>query len=245
MDYSTYNNVSDLDFDFKVEVQNSAGNYEPYSGTYVVYSMDDLNGNTPLREEKTTDGTFTLKHDEWAQLKDGVTDNTVYRVTETGMTTGAYDVELEGTSYALKQITDPGDADHVGFQTGDLNSGVDRFVTFSNKVTETNKFNVEIKKEVNLDKDDTFYAMVMIGSRQYTGTYFLYDSDDDTSGEQKTTNENGLVELKPGQHAEIRGIVGGNTVTVYEVNADGAAFSNEDYLDPMFSMENGSGTPIH
>ncbi len=244
VDYSTYNNVSDLDFDFKVEVQNSEGSYEPYSGKYVVYSMDDLSGNTQLREGSTTDGTFTLKHNEWAQLKDGITDNTVYRVTETGMTTGAYDVELEGTSYALKQITDPDDADHIGFQTDDLNSGVDRFVTFSNKVTEKNKFNVEIKKEVNLDKDDTFYAMVMIGSRQYTGTYFLYDSDDDTSGEQKTTNENGLIELKAGQHAEIRGIVGGNTVTVYEVNADGAAFSNEDYLDPMFSMENGSGTPI-
>lgn len=244
VDYSTYNNVSDLDFDFKVEVQNSEGSYEPYSGKYVVYSMDDLNGNTPLREGGTTDGTFTLKHNEWAQLKDGITDNTVYRVTETGMTTGAYDVELEGTSYALKQITDPDDADHIGFQTDGLNSGVDRFVTFSNKVTEKNKFNVEIKKEVNLDKDDTFYAMVMIGSRQYTGTYFLYDSDEDTSGEQKTTNENGLIELTAGQHAEIRGIVGGNTVAVYEVNADGAAFSNEDYLDPMFSMENGSGTPI-
>ena len=245
VDYSTYNNVSDLDFDFKVEVQNSEGSYEPYSGKYVVYSMDDLSGNTPLREGGTTDGTFTLKHNEWAQLKDGITDNTVYRVTETGMTTGAYDVELEGTSYALEQITDPDDADHIGFQTDDLNSGVDRFVTFSNKVTEKNKFNVEIKKEVNLDKDDTFYAMVMIGSRQYTGTYFLYDSDEDTSGEQKTTNENGLIELTAGQHAEIRGIVGGNTVAVYEVNADGAAFSNEDYLDPMFSMKNGSGTPIN
>ena len=245
VDYSTYNNVSDLDFDFKVEVQNSTGSYEPYSGKYVVYSMDDLSGNTPLREGSTTDGTFTLKHNEWAQLKDGITDNTVYRVTETGMTTGAYDVELEGTSYALKQIKDPDDADHIGFQTDDLNSGVDRFVTFSNKVTEKNKFNVEIKKEVNLDKDDTFYAMVMIGSRQYTGTYFLYDSDEDTSGEQKTTNENGLIELTAGQHAEIRGIVGGNTVAVYEVNADGAAFSNEDYLDPMFSMKNGSGTPIN
>lgn len=245
VDYSTYNNVSDLDFDFKVEVQNSVGSYEPYSGKYVVYSMDDLSGNTPLREGNTTDGTFTLKHNEWAQLKDGVTDNTVYRVTETGMTTHAYDVELEGTSYALEQITDPNDANHIGFQTGELNSGVDRFVTFSNKVTEKNKFNVEIKKEVNLDQDDTFYAMVMIGSKQYTGTYFLYDSDDDTSGEQKTTNENGLIELKAGQHAEIRGIVGGNTVTVYEVNAGGTAFSDEDYLDPTFSMKNGSGTPIN
>lgn len=245
VDYSTYNNVSDLDFDFKVEVKDSTGSYEPYSGEYVVYSMDDLNGNTPLREGSTTDGTFTLKHNEWAQLKDGITDNTVYRVTETGMTTNAYDVNLEGTSYALEQITDPDDADHVGFQTGDLNSGVDRFVTFSNKVTEKNKFNVEIKKEVNLDQDDTFYAMVMIGSKQYTGSYFLYDSDDDTSGEQKTTNENGLIELTAGQHAEIRGIVGGNTVTVYEVNADGTAFSDEDYLDPMFSMKNGSGTPIN
>lgn len=244
VDYSTYNNVSDLDFDFKVEVQNSVGSYQPYSGKYVVYSMDDLSGNTPLREGSTTDGTFTLKHGEWAQLKDEISDNTVYRVTETGMTTGAYDVELEGTSYALEQITDPDDADYIGFQTDDLNSGVDRFVTFSNKVKEKNKFNVEIKKEVNLDKDDTFYAMVMIGSRQYTGTYFLYDSDDDTSGVEKTTNASGLIELKAGQHAEIRGIVGGNRVTVYEVNADGAAFRNEDYLDPMFSMENGSGTPI-
>lgn len=237
------NDVSDIDFTFNayVDYDGDGKDYHLYTGTYDVYEDGER-----VQEGLTAEnGVIRLKDGQTARLTtsdnpDGsrITRQSRYYVVETGATSDKYEVEINGTSawWESGSVNGVKSPEFVVNQTA--------HVTFENSISAENSFNVEVKKDGKVEDGDVFYTMVMIGSKQYEGTYYLYDSDDDNSGEQRTTNENGLIELKVGQHAEIRGIVGGNTVTVYEVNADGTAFSNEDYLDPTFSMENGSGNPL-
>lgn len=240
--YSNLNDVSDIDFTFNayVDYDGDGTDYQLYTGAYDVYE-DGERVQAGLTAEN---GVIKLKDGQTARLitsdnSDGsrITRQSRYYVVETGATSDKYEVEINGTSASWQggSVNGVKSPEFVVNQTA--------HVTFENSISAENSFNVEVKKDGKVEDGDVFYAMVMIGSRQYEGTYYLYDSDDDTSGEQRTTN-GGLVELMAGQHAEIRGIVGGNTVTVYEVNADGTAFNDEDYLAPTFSMTDGSGTPL-
>ncbi|MBM6816582.1 hypothetical protein H6A23_05320 [Olsenella uli] len=240
--YSNLNDVSDIDFTFNayVDYDGDGTDYQLYTGAYDVYE-DGERVQAGLTAEN---GVIKLKDGQTARLitsdnPDGsrITRQSRYYVVETGATSDKYEVEINGTSASWQggSVNGVKSPEFVVNQTA--------HVTFENSISAENSFNVEVKKDGKVEDGDVFYAMVMIGSRQYEGTYYLYDSDDDTSGEQRTTS-GGLVELMAGQHAEIRGIVGGNTVTVYEVNADGMAFSDEDYLAPTFSMTDESGTPL-
>lgn len=241
--YSSLNDVSDIDFTFNayVDYDGDGTDYQLYTGTYDVYEDGER-----VQEGLTAEnGVIRLKDGQTARLTtsdnpDGsrITRQSRYYVVETGATSDKYEVEINGTS-ALWE-----DGSVNGVKSPEFVVNQTAHVTFENSISAENSFNVEVKKDGKVEDDDVFYAMVMIGSKQYEGAYYLYDSDDDTSGEQRTTNASGLIELRAGQHAEIRGIVGGNTVTVYEVNADGTAFSDEDYLAPTFSMANESGTPL-
>lgn len=241
--YANLNDVSDIDFTFNayVDYDGDGSDYQLYTGVYDVYE----DGERVQAGLTAADGVIKLKDGQTARLitsdnPDGsrITRQSRYYVVETGATSDKYQVEINGTSATWE-------AGSVnGVQSPKFVVNQTAHVTFENSISAENSFNVEVKKDGKVEDGDVFYAMVMIGSKNYEGAYYLYDSDDDTSGEERATNERGLIELKAGQHAEIRGIVGGNTVTVYEVNADGAAFNDEDYLDPTFSMENGSGTPL-
>lgn len=240
--YSNLNDVSDIDFTFNayVDYDGDGKDYQLYTGTYDVYE-DGERVQDGLTAEN---GVIKLKDGQTARLitsdnPDGsrITRQSRYYVVETGATSDKYEVEINGTSASWE------DGSVNGVKSPEFVVNQTAHVTFENSISAENSFNVEVKKDGKVEDGDVFYAMVMIGSRQYEGVYYLYDSDDDASGEQRTTN-GGLIELMAGQHAEIRGIVGGNTVTVYEVNADGMAFSDEDYLEPTFSMENGNGNPL-
>ncbi len=240
--YSNLNDVSDIDFTFNayVDYDGDGRDYQLYTGAYDVYE-DGERVQAGLTAEN---GVIKLKDGQTARLitsdnPDGsrITRQSRYYVVETGATSDKYEVEINGTSasWEVGSVNGVKSPEFVVNQTA--------HVTFENSISAENSFNVEVKKDGKVEDGDVFYAMVMIGSRQYEGVYYLYDSDDDTSGEQRTAN-GGLIELMAGQHVEIRGIVGGNAVTVYEVNADGTAFSDEDYLAPTFSMTDGSGTPL-
>ncbi len=241
--YANLNDVSDIDFTFNayVDYDGDGSDYQLYTGAYDVYE-DGERVQAGLTAE---DGVIKLKDGQTARLitsdnPDGsrITRQSRYYVVETGATSDKYQVEINGTSAEWES------GSVNGVQSPKFVVNQTAHVTFENSISAENSFNVEVKKDGKVEDGDVFYAMVMIGSKNYEGAYYLYDSDDDTSGEERATNDRGLIELKAGQHAEIRGIVGGNTVTVYEVNADGAAFSDEDYLAPTFSMEGGSGTPL-
>lgn len=239
VDYANLNNVSDLDFTFKAYIDyngdaTSIDGCELYEGSYDVY---DLDTNNLIKSDVQTadDGTITLKHGQFARITDGVKDNSKYYVVETGVNSSMYKVELSGTSQELVWVNGSTEIES-GIRTPLLNVNESTFVTFNNTVQAENAFNVEIKKEGSVVDGDTFYALTMIGSKKYTGEYTVYDSDDAVNGEQKTTDD-GVLELHAGQHAKIVGIVGGNTVSVYEVNEDGTPFSDEMYREPTFSME--------
>lgn len=240
VDYANLNNVSDLDFTFKayVDSDGDATNRDDcrlFTGKYDIYEL----GSNRLIEanvQTSADGTITLKHGQYAQISDGVAENSKYYVIETGVTSDTYEVTLAGTSQRLETVTGDGET-VIGVQTPLLTVSDMAFVTFNNTVQVENAFNVEIKKEGSVVDGDTFYALTMIGSKKYTGKYTVYDSDDAVSGTTRTAND-GIIELQAGQHAKIVNIVGGNTVSVYEVNADGTPFKNEMYREPTFSMEN-------
>ena len=240
VDYANVNNVSDLDFTFKAYVDSDGDATDRdecslFTGKYDIYEL----GSNRLIEEgvqTSADGTITLKHGQYARISDGVAENSKYYVIETGVTSDTYEVTLAGTSQKLETVTGDGET-VIGVRTPLLTVSDMAFVTFNNTVQADNAFNVEIKKEGSVVDGDTFYVLTMIGSKKYTGEYTVYDSDDAVSGTTKTAND-GIIELKAGQHAEIVGIVGGNTVSVYEVNENGTPFSDEMYREPTFSMEN-------
>lgn len=240
VDYANIvNNVSDLDFTFKAYVDSDGDATDRndcalFKGKYDIY---ELGSNRLIDEgvQTSADGTITLKHGQYAQISDGVAENSKYYVIETGVTSDTYVVTLAGTSQELETVTGDGET-VIGVQTPLLTVSDTAFVTFNNRVQAENAFNVEIKKEGSVVDGDTFYALTMIGSKKYTGNYTVYDSDDAVNGTQKTT-DNGILELQAGQHAKIVGIVGGNTVSVYEVNENGRPFSDEMYREPTFSME--------
>lgn len=249
VDYANLNNVSDLDFTFKayVDSDGDATNRDDcrlFTGKYDIYEL----GSNRLIEanvQTSADGTITLKHGQYAQISDGVAENSKYYVIETGVTSDTYEVTLAGTSQKLETVTGDGET-VIGVQTPLLTVSDMAFVTFNNTVQVENAFNVEIKKEGSVVDGDTFYVLTMIGSKKYTGEYTVYDSDDAVNGTEQTT-DNGIIKLQAGQHAEIVGIVGGNTVSVYEVNEDGTPFSDDMYREPTFSMEGKAdgGTVLH
>ena len=248
VDYANLNNVSDLDFTFKAYIDydgdaTSIDSCELYKGLYNIYDLD-TNKLIQSGVQTADDGTITLKHGQYARITDGVKDNSKYYVVETGVNSSMYEVELSDTSQELEWV-DGSTETESGIRTPLLNVSESTFVTFINTVQAENAFNVEIKKEGSVVDGDTFYALTMIGSKKYTGNYTVYDSDDAVNGTQKTT-DNGILELRAGQHAKIAGIVGGNTVSVYEVNESGAPFNNDMYREPTFSMEdkNSGGTVL-
>lgn len=239
VDYANVNNVSDLDFTFKAYVDSDGDATERdecslFTGKYDIY---ELSSNRLIEKNVQTsaDGTITLKHGQYAQISDGVAENSKYYVIETGVTSDTYEVTLAGTSQKLETVMGDGET-VIGVQTPLLTVSDMAFVTFNNTVQAENAFNVEIKKEGSVVDGDTFYVLTMIGSKRYTGEYAVYDSDDAVNGTEQTT-ANGIIKLQAGQHAEIVGIVGGNTVSVYEVNENGTPFSDEMYREPTFSME--------
>ncbi len=250
VDYANVNNVSDIDFQFKAYVNTDGdattvgedGKFTLYTGSYAVYNSSDPN---TVVETRTTgaDGIITLKDGQFARLSSSnnltIKRNSKYYVQEVGATSDKYSVTLTGTTN-----TD-GKQDNNGY-TSALQTVKDALhITFNNTVQATNAFDLIVKKTVaGNDNGDTYYALVKVGNKAYSGEYRLYTSDSATNYETKSTTK-GVIELKAGEHAEIVSLMGGNTVTVTEVTSatDTMPFTaSATYKDPVYSAENTSGT---
>lgn len=240
--YSNLNDVSDIDFAFNayIDYDGDGKGYELYEGTYDVYE-----GRQRVEEGLTaTDGVINLKDGQTARLitagkPDGqrITRTSKYYVVETGASSDKYTVTVNGTTASW----DGGSTENVKspeFTVVDV-----AHVTFGNSISAINAFNLQVKKEGNVDTNATFYAKVMIGSLEYKGNYTVHNADESTT---PGSTENGIIELKTGQYAEITGLVGGNTVTVSEVTSDGQPFVDQsDYQNPSYTiMGNNDGTLI-
>lgn len=238
VDYANVNNVSDIDFNFEayVDYDGKDGNFAKYEGSYDVYE-----GGRKVASGETKNGVISLKAGQTARLtgaSDGsrITPLSRYYVTEVGATSDKYNVTINGTTVST------GDEESDGVTSDKYTAKDTSHVTFKNSITAENAFNLQVVKTGEVDANDTFYAKVMVGSKPYSGQYALYGADDTSQGNQTTNN--GLIALKGGQNAMITGLVGGNTVTVSEVNADGTAFNDAKYLAPKYAMDDGDGSAL-
>ena len=67
--------------------------------------------------------------------------------------------------------------------------------------------------------DAVFNMQLLLGESEtvYKGAYTLHKADGTTSSE---TAADGIIELKKDEWAEVKGLIGGNTIMVKEINLD-------------------------
>ena len=243
VNYSNVNDVSDIDFRFNAYV-NYAGddkNYELFKGQYDV--LDAL--NTVIDTRTATNGLITLKDGQTARLKSSgsttIKRNSKYYVTELGATSDKYTVTVPGTTVS----EDSGESLSKGASTGRLSVDDYPHIVFHNAVNVNNAFNLKVAKQCQTCvADSEFHVRVKVGDKPYTGQYDLYNANNEKVTTKPLRSDNGIIALKPGQYAMIAGLVGGNRVTVTEVDEDGSLFSDSQFREPEYVMVASSGTPL-
>lgn len=233
VDYSNVNDVSDIDFTFNayVNADGAGEDFQLYTGSYGVYDMDT---NALLETCTATDGAIVLKDGQYARLSDGITEASTYYLVEVGATSDKYEVDITNADIEVTQ-GDGSSSTQSGATTDVISVADNAYVVFGNSIVANNAFNLRVQKTGSVPEEETFYARVQVGSLDYVGEYTVYDA---SGSEVRTAStSNGVIELKTGQYAEIVGLAGGNTVSVYEVTSSGGAFLGQDgYQNPSYSM---------
>ncbi len=221
---------ADADFLFKLELKNGAS-YTPYTGAYTVYT--DVSGiSQKVREGTTADGTFTLKHGQYATLANGVKANTVYRVSEIGAYSDKYEVVVNSTTAKVVGA----DGSTQIYQSDDLMVEESPAVTFENRCLVQNLYNLAVQKVMQgTGAEDSFSMRVQIGGKAYVGEYYLMHRTDSSlnlnNGTKKTT-QNGVIPLNSDEKAVIPGVIWGSSFQVTEVSP------GDNYLPPVYQVDN-------
>lgn len=221
---------ADADFQFKVELKDGS-RYTPYTGRYTVYT--DVNGSAQkVREGTTSDGTFTLKHGQYAALADNIKANTVYRASEIGAYSDKYEVIVNSTT---AKAEGPDGSTQV-YQSEDLVVEERPAVTFENRCLVQNLYNLSVEKVMQgASSDESFDMQVQIGGKAYAGEYYLMSREDSSldldSGVKKSTS-NGVIPLKADEKAVIPGVIWGSSFQVVEVSP------GDNYLAPQYQVKN-------
>ena len=238
VNYSNVNDVSDIDFRFNAYV-NYAGdkNYELFTGQYDVLDAS----NTVIDTRTATNGLITLKDGQTARLKSSgsatIKRNSKYYVTELGATSDKFGVTVPGTTVS----EDSGKGLSKGASTGYLNVDDYPHIVFNNAVNVKNAFNLKVAKQCQTCvADSEFRVLVKVGDKPYTGQYNLYNANNVKVTTQPLRSDTGIITLKPGQYAMITGLVGGNRITVTEVDANGSTFSDSQFRNPEYAMVSAS-----
>lgn len=204
--------------------------FERFTGSYDVI---DASGVTVSSGVSAADGTIWLTDGQTARLTappgETIHVTSKYYVTELGDWSAAYSTTVQGrflTRDALGLTTPTYVVDDVSHLQVD------------NAVTSANVFDAMLEKEcIDCPSDAQFTLLALIGSTPFSGSYDLVLPDGST---QSLTTTNGLVTLGVGQKALIHRIVGGNGITVREVNSDGSVFDDGRYLAPTYAMGGGA-----
>lgn len=129
-----------------------------------------------------------------------------------------YEVDITNADIEVTQ-GDGSSSTQSGATTDVISVADNAYVVFGNSIVADNAFNLRVQKTGSVPEEETFYARVQVGSLDYVGEYTVYDA---SGSEVRTAStSNGVIELKTGQYAEIVGLAGGNTVSVYEVTSSG------------------------
>lgn len=207
-------------------------NFEQFTGKYDVV---DSTGALVRSDVVASDGVITLHTGETARLKapsgKTIRVTTRYYATELGVSDADYTASVSGVTLTREA---------AGMTTPTLTVQDVPHLDFTNTVASGNTFTAKITKQcANCPAGTTNSMLVTIAGTAYSGSYTVVGAaGSDTSGTSNTTatTTNGIITLSPGQTAEISGIVGGNTVAVREVNADGTAFSQAGFQAPTYAM---------
>ena len=109
------------------------------------------------------------------------------------------------------------------------------YIEFNNKVVTENQFNLKIEKKMadGQTSDDSYTIHVKLGGVPYSGKYIWYQNDTEIYETEKSA-ENGNIVLKAGEHAVIKGLVGGTKIEITE-NPPGV-----DYFAPVYTLDESS-----
>ncbi|MGQ5426121.1 SpaA isopeptide-forming pilin-related protein [Thermophilibacter sp. ZX-H3] len=248
------------EFTMKVDTADSEnGPWSTYVGEYKLFDLDgnpiyDENG-VQVTGQTNEDGTFTLKHDQVAQLTGAVQHegdaeahkiraNTWYKVTETGADgySDDYEFDLQNTDL----IDDSGDEQTDPSLIGKSKPvRVDRSarMVVRNRFTAKDKYSFSIQKhmEDNSTPDDTFYVKVTdADGNAVTGAQYYVRTIGEGVGETQAMPESGIIELKANQEIVILDVALGATFKVEEVNADGTPFTSDEFKDPKYAVQVGT-----
>ncbi|MCF2621609.1 DUF7601 domain-containing protein [Collinsella tanakaei] len=248
------------EFTMKVETADSEnGSWSTYVGEYKLFDLDgnpiyDENG-VQVTGQTNEDGTFTLKHDQVAQLTGAVQHegdaeahkiraNTWYKVTETGADgySNDYEFDLQNTDL----IDDSGDEQTDPSLIGKSKPvRVDRSarMVVRNRFTAKDKYSFSIQKhmEDNSTPDDTFCIKVTdADGNAVTGAQYYVRTIGEGVGETQAMPESGIIELKANQEIVILDVALGATFKVEEVNADGTPFTSDEFKDPKYAVQVGT-----
>lgn len=238
--YSNVKDISDIDFKFKTFVNyegtSSERDYELYTGDYEIYNVSDL--NNPVERETANDGIILLKDDQMARLTSPkIKATSKYYIQEIGATSDKFNVTIDGVT--LETIYEDGSkTEEIGVETDKLSVDNNPYVVFKNSVSAENMFNLRIDKEMSDGSrpDAEFPIQVLLGledKKPYTGTYNLYDENGGLIGENQTASAEGILTLKVGQYAIIRGLMGGNKITVQETEYGGRKAPDYTMTGPL------------
>ncbi|MCF2561613.1 hypothetical protein I6E06_03870 [Bifidobacterium boum] len=227
--------VDDTTFRFAVFIDynpEDSTKHERFTGTYDII---DSTGTRIASDVSAADGVVRLSDGQIARLKapPGKTIHvtSTYYVTELGDWSASYDTTAQGK--ALTRNT-------LGLTTPLYEVKDVPHVEFDNAVKPADLFDATIDKQCdNCPADARFTLLATIGTTPFAGSYDLVAADGST---KRLATTNGLITLVAGQKAVIRNIVGGNRVTVREVNADGEAFEEDTFLAPDYAMGGGALT---
>ena len=230
---------ADVEFKFQLLVKDVTGKYVPLNTKGILSDGKDVEFKTETINNVSYGNVFTLKPGQHATFS-GLEENKNYKVRELGVSKDRYDQVLINGKNATNQN---------GKVTSSVATVDSRpWVTFTNKCSEENSRKLCITKKIKGDipVNDKFDFKIKLNDQQYTGNYYLQDSEGKYYTSKNGTLEeatkktvcgkavNGVVSSVPaGYTVVLEQILAGTSFEVNEINLD----ANDDYGNPEYSID--------
>lgn len=229
---------ADVEFKFQLLVQNDSSKYVPSSTAGILSDSSEVKFKSETINDVSYDNVFTLKPGQHATFS-GLEENKNYRVQELDVSNDKYDQVLINGKNATNQ------KGNVISSVATVDSRP--WVTFTNKCSEKNSRKLCITKKIKGDipVNDKFDFEIKLNSQQYTGNYYLQDSEGNyytsENGTLKKAGKktvcgkavNGVVSSVPaGYTVVLEQILAGTSFEVNEIN-----LNTKDYGNPEYSIE--------
>ena len=229
---------ADVEFKFQLLVQNDSREYVPSSTAGILSDGSEVKFKSETINDVSYANVFTLKPGQHATFS-GLEENKNYRVQELDVSNDKYDQVLINGKNATNQ------KGNVISSVATVDSRP--WVTFTNKCSEKNSRKLCITKKIKGDipVNDKFDFEIKLNSQQYTGNYYLQDSEGNyytsENGTLKKAGKktvcgkavNGVVSSVPaGYTVVLEQILAGTSFEVNEIN-----LNTKDYGNPEYSIE--------